>query len=149
MACLRVSEVARLQVGNVWFDHLVSHGVPGFEGTCSVHIDLWKNDTQSKGHYPAFGRSRDAVLDVVVQLLQWMRATGLVVHPDCAKRARPAARCEVCPQLFQLTRCTQGGITVVTSRPCSRQQASDWIRWAVKQSGGDSPEFKKKRRELI
>ena len=30
---------------------------------------------------------------------------------------------------------------VVTSHPCSRQQASDWIRWAVKQSGGDSARF--------
>jgi len=30
---------------------------------------------------------------------------------------------------------------VVTDRPCSRQQASDWIRWAVKQAGGDSARF--------
>ena len=141
MACLRVSEVARLQVCDLWFDHLTSYGVPGFEGTCSVHIDRRKNDTQRKGHYPAFGRSRDPELDVVVQLMRWMRATGLAVHPDCAKRARPAARCEVCPPLFPLTRCAQGGATVATSRPCSRQQASDWIRWAVKQSGGDSARF--------
>ena len=32
MACLWVSEVARLQVCDLWFDHLMSHGVPGFEG---------------------------------------------------------------------------------------------------------------------
>ena len=93
---------------------------------------------QRKGHYPAFGRSRDPELDVVVQLLRWMRATGLAVHADCAKRARPAARCEFCPPLFPLTRCAEGCATVVTSRPFSRQQASDWIRWAVKQSRGDS-----------
>ena len=30
---------------------------------------------------------------------------------------------------------------MVTSRPCSRQQAIDWIRWAIKQSGGDSANF--------
>ena len=30
---------------------------------------------------------------------------------------------------------------MATSRPCSRQQASDWIRWAVKLSGGDSARF--------
>ena len=70
-----------------------------------------------------------------------MRWTGLVVHSDCIKRASPAARCKVCPPLLPLTRCAQGGATVVTSRPCSRQQASDWIRWAVKQSGGDSARF--------
>ena len=75
MACLRVSEVARLQVCDLWFDHLMSYGVPGFEGTCSVHIDWRKNDTQRKGHYPAFGQSRDPELDGVVQLGRWMRAT--------------------------------------------------------------------------
>ncbi len=32
-------------------------------------------------------------------------------------------------------------IMVVTDRPCSRQQASDWIRWAVTQAGGDSTRF--------
>ena len=58
MACLQVSEVARLQVCYLWFDHLMSYGVPGFEGTCSVHIDRRKNDTQCKGHYPAHSAGR-------------------------------------------------------------------------------------------
>ena len=53
-----VNEVARLQVCDLWFDYLTSYGVPGFEGTCSVHINWRKNDTQRKGHYPALGRSR-------------------------------------------------------------------------------------------
>jgi hypothetical protein len=43
--------------------------------------------------------------------------------------------------LFQLTRCAQGSVTVVTDRPCSCEQASDWIRWAVSQAGGDSTRF--------
>ena len=30
---------------------------------------------------------------------------------------------------------------MVTSRPCSRQQAGDWFRWVVKQSRGDSARF--------
>jgi hypothetical protein len=42
--------------------------------------------------------------------------------------ARPAARCEVCPPLFPLTRCAQDGVTVATDRPCSRQQASELKR---------------------
>ncbi len=63
------------------------------------------------------------------------------INLACAKRTWPAARCEVCPPLFPLTKCAQGGITVVTDRPCSRQQASDWIRWAAAQAGGDSTRF--------
>ena len=39
LAGLRVNEVARLQVCDLWFDYLTSYGVPGFEGTCSVHIN--------------------------------------------------------------------------------------------------------------
>ena len=141
LACLRVNEVARLQVCDLWFDYLTSYGVPGFEGTCSVHINRRKNDTQRKGHYPALGRSQDPELDVVAQLRRWLELAGLAVHPRCAKRARPAAACELCPPLFPLTHCAKGGITAATRRPCSRQQASDWIRWAVKQAGGDSSRF--------
>jgi hypothetical protein len=59
LGCMRVNlnEVARLQVCDLWVDYLMSCGVSGFEGTCSVHINRRKNDTQRKGHYPAFGRS--------------------------------------------------------------------------------------------
>jgi hypothetical protein len=141
LACMRVNEVARLQVCDLWFDYLASYGIPGFEGTCSVHIDRRKNDTVRKGHYPALGRSKDPALDIVAQLRTWLRVAGLAVHSACAKRARPAARCPVCPPLFPLTRCAPGGVTVATDRPCSRQQASDWIRWAVSQAGGDSSRF--------
>jgi hypothetical protein len=63
------------------------------------------------------------------------------MHRACAKRAWLAARCPVCPPLFPLTRCAQGGVTVVTDRQCSREQASDWIRWAISQAGGDSNRF--------
>ncbi len=96
-----------------------------------MHIDRRKNDTVRKGHYPALGRSKDPALDIVAQLQTWLRVAGLAVHSACVKRARPAERCPVCPPLFPLTRCTSGGVTVVADRPCSRQQASDWIRWAV------------------
>ena len=68
---LGCNEVARLQVCYLWFNYLMSYGVPGFEGTCSVHINQRKNVTQHKGHYAAFGRSRDPELDVVAQLRRW------------------------------------------------------------------------------
>jgi hypothetical protein len=44
------------------------YGVPVFEGTCLVHIDRRKNNTQHKGQYPALGRSLGPELDVVAQL---------------------------------------------------------------------------------
>jgi hypothetical protein len=105
LACLRVNEVARLQVCDQCFDRgargpVMSYGVSGLEGTCSVHINRRKNDTQRKGHYPALGRSRDQELDVVAQLRRWMELAGLAVHPLCANRARPAAACELCPPLL-------------------------------------------------
>ena len=140
LACLRVSEVALLQVCDLWFDHLAGYGVPGFEGTCSLHIVRRKNDTQRKGHWPALGRSRDPELDIVQQLRVWLRLAGLAVRQDCSKRSQPAARC-ACPPLFPLTRCGPGGVTVATERPCSRQQAGDMIRWAVAESGCDAARF--------
>ena len=141
IACLRVNEAARLQVCDLWFDYLASYGVPGFEGTCSVHVDRRKNDTVRKGHYPALGRSRQPDTDIVRQLQVWMRLAGLAVSPTCRKRASPAARCLSCPPLFPLTKRAPGGHTVATDRPCSRQQSSDMIRWAVEQAGGRSDRF--------
>ncbi len=104
-----------------------------------MNIDRRRNDTVRKGHYPALGRGfcarhRGAAADVAAD-----RRVGS--SSFWAKRTRPAACCEVCPPLFPLTRCAQGGVTVVTDRPCSRQQASDWIRWAVAQAGSDSTRF--------
>ena len=140
LACLRVNEVALLQVCDLWFDHLTGYGVPGFDGTCSLHITRRKNDPERKGHWPALGRSRDPELDIVQQLRVWLRITALAVRADCSKRVRPAARCS-CPPLFPVTRCGPGRVTVVTDRPCSRQQAGDMIRWAVAQSGCDAARF--------
>ena len=141
IACLRVNEVARLQVCDLWFDYLTAYGVPGFQGTCSVHVDRRKNDTVRKGHYPALGRSVDPSLDIVTQLRTWLSMPGMAVHPQCAKRIRPAARCEVCAPLFPTTRCAKGRVTVPTMQACSRQQVREWIRWAVGCAGGDSARF--------
>jgi hypothetical protein len=121
----------------------MSYGVSRFEGTCTVHLNRGKNDTQRKGHFPTFCqcRSQDPVLDVVVQLRYWLELAGLAVHPSCARQTRPAAACELCLPLFPLTNCAKGWVTVATRRPCTQQQASNWIRWAVKQAGSDSSRF--------
>jgi hypothetical protein len=89
-AGMHAGELGRLLAGcDLWFYYLASFGVPGFEGTCSVHIDRRKNDTVRKGHYPTLGRSKDPALDIVAQRWTWLRVAGLAVHWSCAKRARP------------------------------------------------------------
>ena len=84
---MRVNEVARLQGCDLWFDHLMSYGVPDFDGTCSVHIDRRKNETERKGHYPAFGRSQDPELDIVVQL-RTLRTRVSPCIDSCSQCAR-------------------------------------------------------------
>ena len=36
IARLWVSEVARLQASDLWFDHPTGYGIPGFDGSCAV-----------------------------------------------------------------------------------------------------------------
>ena len=141
LACMRVSEVARLQVCDLWFDFLTAWGIPGYEGTCGVHIYYRKNDTERKGHHPCLGRSQDPELDIVVQLQQWMQWLGLAVHPRCAKRRKPSARCPLCPPLFPTTQGGPAGSTVATTTPCSPQRVSDCIKRAVAAVGCDTRRF--------
>jgi len=135
VACLRVSEVARIQVCDLWFDHLTSYGVPGYEGTCAVHIPNRKNDAERKGHWPVLGRSADPSADLVAQLQTWLRLMDLRVHLECDKRRHPAARCLLCPPLFPRTTRGAGNKVVSSGRPCSRQMISDDIRAAVAAAG--------------
>ena len=92
LACLRVREVANLQVCDLWFDYLPGYGILGYEGTCGIHVLYRKNDSYRKGHWPALGRSSDPALDLVVQLRSWLGWLGLSVQDSCEKRRRPAAR---------------------------------------------------------
>ena len=48
IACLRMNELALLQVYDLWWDHLTGFGVLGFEGPCSLHIVWRKHDTHRK-----------------------------------------------------------------------------------------------------
>ena len=135
LACLRVSELSRLQVCDLWFDWHAGWGVEGYLGTCAVHVAYRKNDAERKGHHPALGRSRQRDLDIVRQLLVWMERTGLRVQPGCPKRQRPAARCPVCPPLFPRTQRGRGGVTVVTNMPCCPQRTSAIIKSAAEAAG--------------
>ena len=135
LACMRVSEVSRLQVCDLWFDWHTGWGVPGYEGTCAVHIGKRKNDSERKGHHPALGRSIDRELDIVTQLKVWMRWAGLHVQPGCAKRERTAAACTVCPPLFPRTQRGKGGVTRTTNLPCCPQRVSSIIKDAAEAAG--------------
>ena len=95
IAFLRISEVAHLQVCDLWFDHFTGYGIPGYEGTCAVHVNKRMNDRVRRGHHPALGRSEDSELDIVHQLRVWMEAIELAVYPRCRKRREPAARCGI------------------------------------------------------
>ena len=141
LACLRVSELCRLQVCDLWFDWHTGWGVPGYEGTCAVHVGVRKNDSERKGHHPALGRSVDPELDIVQQLKAWMRWMGLRVHRDCPKRRRPAARCPLCPPLFPNTINGPGGLRRATDQPCCPQRASSDIKKAVSAAGGCASRF--------
>jgi hypothetical protein len=96
LGCLRVNEVARLQVCYLWFDYLMSDGVPGFEGTCGATQPAEERHA-AQGPLPTFGRSRDPELDVAAQLRRWLELAGLEVHPSCAGEGTAAGRARMPP----------------------------------------------------
>jgi hypothetical protein len=91
LGCLRVNEVARLQVCYLWFNYLMSYGVPGFEGTCGAPQPAEERHA-AQGPLPTFGRSRDPELNVAAQLRRRLELAGLAVHPSCAGEGIAAGR---------------------------------------------------------
>lgn len=141
ICCLRVAELAALQVCDLWFGFHTGYGIPGFEGTAAVHIGRRKNDCERKGHHPAIGRSRDPVLDLVHQLLIWLAQNGLVVSPLCRKRADPAARCPHCFPLFSRLGNGPRCDATTTNRPISASMFGDALRRALGSCGADTARF--------
>ena len=72
IACLHISKAAHLQVCYLWFNHFTGYGIPGYEGTCGVHVNKRKNERVLRGHNPALGCSDNQELDIVHQLRVWM-----------------------------------------------------------------------------
>ena len=126
-----------LQACDLWFDHFTGYGIPGYEGTCAVHVNKRKKDRIRRGHHPALGRAEDPELDIVHQLRVWMEAMDLVVHPRCRKRHEPAARCPWCPPIFPRTRRGRGNVTVSDGYACSPQRMSDDVKFAMSQMGAE------------
>jgi hypothetical protein len=141
LACMLVNEVARLQVWDLWCDNLALYGVPGFQGTCSVHRDRRKNDTVRKGHYPAsaargtlrstswcsFGRGcwSQGWLSTRPAPSRPDQRHAVLYAPSCSQ-SRGERRAE--------SRCSR-----TSHAPASRRL--DWNQWAVSQAGGDSARF--------
>ncbi len=99
LGCLRVNEVAQLQVCYLWFNYLMSYGVyPASRG----RAEEWH---AAQGPIPAFGRSRDPELDVAAKLHRWLELAGLAVHPSCAREGTAAGRARMPPPAvhFSLT----------------------------------------------
>ncbi len=101
----------------------------------------------------ALGRSRDPELDVVVQLRCWMELAGLAVH--CQAAVREAVTTGGCVRAVPVTLpahaprqgLSNGGHAPAVHPAVAYQQASDWIRWAVAQAGGDSSPARSSGRE--
>ena len=141
ICCLRVAELAALQVCDIWFGFHTGYGILGFEGTAAVHVGRRKNDCERKGHHPAIGRSRNPLLDLVFQLQVWLAQNGLAISAQCRKRANPEARCLHCLPLFSRLengpRCTP----IVSSRPISASMFGDALRRALGACGADMSRF--------
>ncbi len=77
----------------------------------------------------------DRRMNDMVRKRTWLRVAGLAVLASGLRQAGVADG--ALPSLLPVV-AAQGGVALVTDRQCSRQQASDWFRWAVSQAGGDS-----------
>jgi hypothetical protein len=107
----------------LWYDYLISYRVPDFEGTCSLHINRRKNVTQCKGTTP-----RSAARGI--RSWTWWHSCAAGWSSRGFRRIRRARE-----------RDRRRAELACRRRPCTRQKASDWIRWAVMQAGGDSSRF--------
>ena len=103
--CLRPCEGAAAQVCDVWWDFDKLVGYAQFEGGMALNVLTRKTDQALRGRHQRASHSQDPALDLVWQLLlrNYMNCVVLLQQPACTKRARPHARCAVCPPLFPLT----------------------------------------------
>jgi len=116
VCCLRPCEGARVQVCDLWFDFDTLAGYEQFAGGLALNVPFRKNDQARRGHHPRVGRAQDPALDIAWQLRNYMNRAGLVSLPACTKRARPHARCPVCPPLFPLSSTNRLGPVTLSAR---------------------------------
>jgi hypothetical protein len=129
VACMRVSEVANLQLCDVRWNHDAGWHAQ-YEGTMAIGIYKRKQDQTRKGLYPRVGRAVTSRLQAFVEEL------GLEVSVDCSKGRMPGARCRSCVPLFP--RLTAGGDY---TKPVSRQQVTNAVIESLKMLDVDTSHF--------
>jgi hypothetical protein len=86
--------------GWTYMDFDLESGYRRWAGWEVVNVKILKNNQFRQGHQPRQGLPRDPRLNVVKQLLAFMRAVGNGPRPGCTKRAIPQCPCPVCPPFF-------------------------------------------------
>ena len=130
VGCMRVSEVAQLQVCDLRWSHDGAWH-PRYANSLAVGIYKRKQDQARKGLYPRVG----AV--VASRLRAYTTRMGLAPTEDCTKQRSPGARCRTCPPVFPHT--TAGART--TTKPVSRQQVTNAVINSLKMLGVDPAHF--------
>jgi hypothetical protein len=133
VVCLRVVEVAFLQICDFLWDHDAAfHEM--YIGTVAVHVYRRKQDTARKGLYARVGLASCAAWDVALRLRRHAERYGLRVSEQCTKAVKPGARCRFCPPFFS-TEC--GG----QREMLSRQQVTRGVIKSLELIGVDTAHF--------
>ena len=129
VCCLRVSEVAQLQVCDLKWDHDAAWH-PRYANTLAVGVYKRKQDQVRKGLYPRAGEA------VATRLRIFTERLGLEVRAECTKRRSPGARCRLCPPVF--LRAVASG---PQGEPISRQQAAQSVTNSLRLLGVDPTHY--------
>ena len=125
VTCSRCAEAGGLQACDLWVGYDERAGHRRWAGGAAVNVKVRKNDNFRQGHQPRIGASKDPRLDLVKQLMAFMRAAGNGPRRGCTKRAEPQSRCPVCPPLFPRSR---GGTFDLSRQPTAGEAAAMVVR---------------------
>jgi integrase len=129
VGCMRVSEVAQLQVCDLHWGHDGAWH-PQYTDTLAVGIYKRKQDQARKGLYPRVGAA------VASRLRAFTTRMELATTEECTKQRSPGARCRTCPPVFP--HITAGART---TKPVSRQQVTNAVTNSLKMLGVDPAHF--------
>ena len=129
VACLRVSEVAQLQVCDLRWSHDAAWH-PRYNNTLAVGVYKRKQDQIRKGLFPRVGEA------VTQRLRSFVNRQALEVTADCSKQRSPGARCRSCPPVFP--RLTAGR---ASAKPVSRQQVTNGVINSLRLIGVDTAHY--------
>jgi integrase len=129
VACLRVGEVANLQLCDGLWNHDASWHSQ-YTGTMALRVYKRKQDQVRKGLYPRLGRA------VAGRLRNLTNDLGMEVSGECSKQRLPGARCRACAPMFP--RLVAGG---ASSEPMSRQQVTNAVINSLRMLEVDTKHF--------